>query len=100
MPGLIPAHPSAWMEDRQKDVLEVPRESRKQTEQINLEEAFLRRVPMLKSVPLLHAGTVSPQFDSHTAGAVPREVGWRQGWRRASFESVGPRTCNVVAQTQ
>ena len=50
--------------------------------------------------PLLHAGTVSPQFDSHTAGAVPREVGWRQGWRRASFESVGPRTCNVVAQTQ
>ena len=50
--------------------------------------------------PSFHAVTVSPQFDSHTAGAVPREVGWRQGWRRATFESVGPRACNVVAQTK
>ena len=56
MPGLIPAHPSAWMEDRQKNVLEVPRESREQTNQINLEEAFLRRVPMLKSVPYFMRG--------------------------------------------
>ena len=29
-----------------------------------------------------------------------REVGWRQGRRRASLESVRPRTCNVVAQTK
>ena len=56
MPGLIPAHPSAWMEDRQKDVLEVPRESREQTNQINLEEAFLGQVPMLKSVPYFMRG--------------------------------------------
>ena len=29
-----------------------------------------------------------------------REVGWRQGRRRASLESVRLRTCNVVAQTK
>ena len=71
---------------------EVPRDS--------WEQSVLETSSNVEERPSFQAETVSPQFDSHIAGAVPSEVGWRQGWRRASLESVRPRTCNVVAQNQ
>ena len=79
----------------------IPRDSWEQMDQINLEEAFLRRTPMLKSVPhFLRREQVSSQPDSRPAGAVPSEVGWGQDWRRASMESVRPPAFHVAAQTQ
>ena len=78
---------------------EVPRENWEQMDQINMEEVFLRRVPMLNSVPHFMRGRFRHNL-TDTAGVVSREVGWRQDWRRVSLESVRPRSCNVVAQTK
>ena len=79
---------------------QVPRDSWEQTDQDQFGRSVLETSSDVEERPSLHAETVSPQFVGCSAGAVPREVGWRQGWRRASLESVRLRACNVVAQTR
>ena len=77
----------------------VPRDSWEQLDDVDLEEVFLRRTPMLRSCPHFLRGR-RHCFTVTLERTFQGQVGGRHRWRRTRVESVCPHPIDDSAPTQ